>query len=63
LSCIRAFNINYNAERDYAYVKPQLNFGHTFSRRFTLFAGGYYVPYGINTGLGYGGALTAILKL
>lgn len=58
-----AFNINYNAERDYAYVKPQLNIGHTFSRRFTLFAGGYYVPYGINTGLGYGGAITAILKL
>ena len=58
-----AFNINYNAERDYAYVKPQLNFGHTFSRRFTLFAGGFYVPYGINTGLGYGGAVTAILKL
>ena len=59
----KTFNINYNAERDYAFVKPQLNFGHTFSRRFTLFAGGYYVPYGINTGLGYGGALTAILKL
>ncbi len=58
-----SFNINYNAERDYAFVKPQLNFGHTFSRRFTLFAGGFYVPYGINTGLGYGGALTAILKL
>jgi len=59
----KTFNINFNAERDYAFVKPQLNFGHTFSRRFTLFAGGYYVPYGINTGLGYGGALTAILKL
>lgn len=58
-----AFNINYNAERDYAYVKPQLNIGHTFSRRFTLFAGGFYVPYGINTGLGYGGSFTAVLKL
>jgi hypothetical protein len=57
------FNINYNAERDYAYVKPQLNFGHTFSRRFSMFGGGYYVPYGINTGLGYGCAFTAILKL
>jgi hypothetical protein len=58
-----AFNINYNAERDYAYVKPQLNFGHQFSRRCTVFVGGYYVPYGINTGLGYGGSVSAILKL
>jgi len=57
------FNINYNAERDYAFVKPQLNFGHQFSRRFSMFLGGYYVPYGINTGLGYGGSVVAIFKL
>jgi hypothetical protein len=59
----RSFNINYNAERDYAYVKPQLNLGHTFTRRFSMFVGGYYVPYGINTGLGYGGSVVAIIKL
>jgi len=58
-----AFNINYNAERDYAFVKPQLNFGHQFSRRFSMFLGGYYVPYGINTGLGYGGSVVTIFKL
>jgi hypothetical protein len=59
----KSFNINYNAERDYAFVKPQLNFGHQFSRRFSMFIGGYYVPYGINTGLGYGGSVVAIIKL
>lgn len=57
------FNFNYYAERDYAYVKPQLNFGHQFSRNLTVFVGGYYVPYGINTGLGYGGSVTAVFKL
>jgi len=57
------FNFNYNAERDYAFVKPQLNFGHQFSRRFSMFLGVYYVPYGINTGLGYGGSMVAIFKL
>jgi hypothetical protein len=57
------FNINYNAERDYAFVKPQLNFGHQFSRRVSMFVGGFYVPYGINTGLGYGGSVVAIFKL
>jgi len=59
----KSFNINYNAERDYAFVKPQLNLGHTFTRRFSMFLGGYYVPYGINTGLGYGGSIVAIIKL
>jgi len=59
----KSFNINYNAERDYAFVKPQLNLGHTFTRRFSMFVGGYYVPYGINTGLGYGGSIVAIIKL
>ena len=63
LSPNTAYNSNYNAERDYGFVKPQLNFGHQFTRRFSVFIGGYYVPIGINTGVGYGGSAVAILKL
>jgi hypothetical protein len=57
------FNNNIYAERDYAFFKPQLNFGHQFTRRFSLFVGGFYVPFGLNTGVGYGGSLVAVLKL
>jgi protein XagA len=59
----KAFNSNIFAERDYAFFKPQLNFGHRFTRRFSTFIGGYYIPYGINTGVGYGGSLIAVIKL
>lgn len=59
----KAFNNNIFAARDYSFFKPQLNFGHTFTRRFSLFAGGFYVPFGVNTGVGYGGSLLAVLKL
>jgi hypothetical protein len=59
----KAFNPNFFAERDFAFFKPALNFGHTFTRRFSVFAGGFYVPFGVNTGVGYGGSLLAVLKL
>jgi hypothetical protein len=59
----KAFNNNIFAARDYSFFKPQLNFGHTFTRRFSLFAGGFYVPFGVNTGVGYGGSLLAVVKL
>jgi hypothetical protein len=59
----KAFNSNLFAERDYAFFKPQLNFGHQFSRRFSLFLGGFYVPFGLNTGVGYGGSMVAVFKL
>ena len=58
-----AFNPNIFAERDYAFFKPQLNFGHQFTRRFSMFIGGYYVPFGLNTGVGDGGSVVAIFKL
>lgn len=59
----KAYNNNFYAERDYAFFKPQLNFGHRFTRRFSVFAGGFYVPFGINTGVGYGGSLVTVFKL
>jgi hypothetical protein len=59
----KTFNPNVFAERDYAFFKPALNFGHTFTRRITMFVGGYIVPFGINTGVGYGGSVLAVLKL
>ncbi|WP_428328731.1 hypothetical protein [Mucilaginibacter sp.] len=59
----KAFNNNIYAARNYAFFKPQLNFGHQFSRRFSMFAGGFYVPFGFNTGVGYGGSLLAVIKI
>ncbi len=59
----KSYNSNFYAERDYAFFKPQLNIGHIFSRRFSAFLGGFYVPFGINTGVGYGGSLATVFKL
>jgi hypothetical protein len=59
----KIYNPNFFAERDFAFFKPSLNFGHTFTRRFSLFAGGYYVPFGLNTGVGYGGSVLAVFKI
>lgn len=59
----KAFNNNIFAAHDYSFFKPQLNFGHTFTRRFSMFVGGFYVPFGVNTGVGYGGSVLAVIKL
>jgi hypothetical protein len=62
-SADKSFNPDFFAERDFAFFKPALNYGHQFTRRFSVFIGGFYVPFGINTGVGYGGSLLAVLKL
>jgi len=59
----KTFNPNVFAERDFAFFKPALNLGHTFTRRISMFVSGYFVPFGINTGVGYGGSVLAVLKL
>ncbi|MDO3644493.1 hypothetical protein [Mucilaginibacter sp. L3T2-6] len=59
----KEFNENIFAAHDYSFFKPQLNYGHTFTRRFSAFVGGFYVPFGVNTGVGYGGSLLAVIKL
>lgn len=59
----KAFNPNINNSRDYAFFKPSLNYGHQFTRRFSTFIGGYYTPFGKNTGVGYGGSVLAIIKI
>ncbi len=59
----KAFDPNIFTARDYAFFKPQLNVGHQFSRRASLFIGGYYVPFGLNTGVGYGGSVLFVFKL
>jgi hypothetical protein len=59
----KIFNNNIFIARDYSFFKPQLNFGHTFTRRFSMFVGGYYIPFGVNTGVGYGGSVIAVIKL
>jgi hypothetical protein len=59
----KTFNSNINNSRDYAFFKPSLNYGHQFTRRFSTVVGGYYTPFGKNTGVGYGGSLLAIIKI
>lgn len=59
----KAFSQNLSTNRDFAFTKGAINVGHTFSRRFSLFGNGFYTFAGRNTGVGYGGALQAILKI
>ena len=63
ISANKQFNANLTSIKDYELAKPALNFGHSFSRRVSVFAGGFYTVYGRNTATGYGGSLSTILKL
>ena len=59
----KTFNPDFFSARNFAFFKPALNFGHQFTRRFSMFVGGFYVPFGLNTGVGYGGSLLTVFKL
>lgn len=59
----KSFSQNLSVNRDFAFTKGAINVGHTFSRRFSLFANGFYTFMGRNSGVGYGGALQAVLKI
>ena len=63
ISANKTFTGNIYAARDFSYFKPALNFGHQFTRRCSLFIGGFYVPFGTNTGVGYGGSALLVFKL
>ena len=54
---------NLSINRDFAFTKGAVNYGHTFNRRFSLFGGGFYTFMGRNAGVGYGGSLQAVLKI
>lgn len=58
----KTFNQNLSVNRDYSFVKGAINYGHTFTRRFYVFATGFYTIAGRNTGLGYGGSVQTIFK-
>lgn len=59
----KTFNQNLSVNRDFAFAKAGLNFGHAFTRRFSLFANGFYTLTGRNSGIGSGGSLQAIIKI
>ncbi|WP_133300258.1 hypothetical protein [Mucilaginibacter terrenus] len=59
----KTFNANLSVNRDFAFTKGSINYGHTFSRRLSLFANGFYTFMGRNSGVGYGGALQAVVKI
>lgn len=62
-SANKTFSQNLSTNRDFAFTKGAVNYGHTFSRRFSLFGNGFYTFMGRNAGVGYGGALQAVLKI
>jgi len=59
----KSFNPNLALNRDFAFTKASLDYGHTFTRRFSVFLVGFYTLTGRNTGLGYGGSVQTIFKL
>lgn len=59
----KSFNPNLALNRDYEFTKGALNYGHTFTRRFSTFFSGFYTFRGRNTGQGYGGSVQTIFKL
>lgn len=59
----KSFNPNLAVNRDYGFTKGALNYGHTFTRRFSVFLSGFYTFTGRNTGQGYGGSVQSIFKL
>lgn len=59
----KAFNTNLSVNRDFAFTKGSVNLGHTFTRRFSLFGNGFYTFMGRNAGVGYGGAVQAVIKI
>ncbi len=59
----KSFNPNLALNRDFQFFKASLNYGHTFTRRFSVFTTGFYTLVGRNTGVGYGGSVQTIFKL
>lgn len=59
----KSFNPNLALNRDFAFTKASLDYGHTFTRRFSVFVTGFYTFIGRNTGQGYGGSVQTIFKL
>lgn len=59
----KSFSQNLAINRDYRFTKGALNYGHTFTRRFSVFLSGFYTFTGRNTGQGYGGSVQTIFKL
>lgn len=58
-----AFSQNLSINRDFAFTKGSVNLGHTFTRRFSVFASGFYTFIGRNSGVGYGGSLQTVIKI
>ena len=59
----KAFNPNLALNRDFSFTKASFDYGHTFTRRFSVFVTSFYTLLGRNTGLGYGGSVQMICKL
>jgi hypothetical protein len=59
----KAFNPNLALNKDFSFNKASIDYGHTFTRRISVFVVGFYTLLGRNTGKGYGGSVQTILKL
>ena len=61
-SLSRTFVNGVYVERDYGYLKPNFSYSLQVTSNFSLTAGCSYVPYGHNTGVAYGGTMSAAFK-
>ncbi|WP_374949716.1 hypothetical protein [Mucilaginibacter sp.] len=59
----KSFSQNLSINRDFSFTKAGLGFGHSFTRRFSLFANGFYTFRGYNSGVGSGVSMQAVLKI
>jgi hypothetical protein len=59
----KSFNPNLAINKDFSFNKASLDYGHTFTRRISVFVVGFYTLFGHNTGVGYGGSVQTIFKL
>jgi len=59
----KQLTLNTFANRDFDYLKVSGNYGHAISKRVNVNIAGFYTIAGYNTGQGFGGALSLLLRL
>jgi hypothetical protein len=59
----KQLTLNTFANRDFDYLKISANYGHAITKRINVNVAGFYTIAGYNTGQGYGGALSLLLRL
>jgi hypothetical protein len=59
----KRLTLNTFANRDFDYLKISANYGYAVTKRMNLNIAGFYTIAGYNTGQGYGGSLSMLIRL